>query len=192
MRLASRFTARPRSTTPGWRDPGRYPREPSAQGAPSGTRPGRSREARKSSGRIRMAVIPDFKMTTMNSFIRQNISPGSTIYTDGLKSFTGLPESGYPHVPRTQPLRTELRQGAKSAVPLADRAIGNVSLGHGQARVCPADHTAGLCGPRSWLGPLWGSAATTRTPWLRATFFPLVEPVALPLLDLVPVTKLRE
>src|ERR1039457_667620 len=31
-----------------------------------------------------------------------------------------------PHVARNQPLRSELRKGAKSAVPLADRAIGNL------------------------------------------------------------------
>ncbi len=49
----------------------------------------------RASGRIRMAVIPDFKMTTMNSFIRQNIAPGSTIYTDGLKSFGSLQEAGF-------------------------------------------------------------------------------------------------
>jgi transposase-like protein len=48
------------------------------------------------------------------------------VYTDGLKSFTGLHEAGYKHVPRTQPLRIDLRKGAKSVVPLADRAIGNL------------------------------------------------------------------
>ena len=48
------------------------------------------------------------------------------MYTDGLKSFTGLHEAGYKHVPRTQPLRIDLRKGAKSVVPLADRAIGNL------------------------------------------------------------------
>ena len=47
-------------------------------------------------------------------------------YTDGLKSFTGLQEAGFKHVPRSQPLRIYLREGAKSAVPLADRAIGNL------------------------------------------------------------------
>jgi len=80
----------------------------------------------KGSGRVRMAVIPDFKTTTLNAFIKQNVTPGSTIYTDGLKSFAGLEESGYHHVARIQPLRTDLRKGAKSAVPLADRAIGNL------------------------------------------------------------------
>ena len=50
----------------------------------------------------------------------------TTRYTDGLKSFEGLKAAGFQHVTRIQPLRAELRKGAKSAVPLADRAIGNL------------------------------------------------------------------
>ena len=73
-----------------------------------------------------MSVIPDFKAATIMPFLTPNVSPGSTIYTDGLKSFSGLSEAGFKHVARNQPLRTELRKGAKSAVPLADRAIGNL------------------------------------------------------------------
>ena len=73
-----------------------------------------------------MAVIPDFKSPTLNAFLKQNVALGSTVYTDGLKSFSGLQENGFQHIPRTQPLRTDLRKGAKSAVPLADRAIGNL------------------------------------------------------------------
>ena len=80
----------------------------------------------KGSGRVRMAVIPDFKTTTLKAFIKRNVTPGATIYTDGLKSFSGLEESGYHHIARIQPLRTDLRKGVKSAVPLADRAIGNL------------------------------------------------------------------
>jgi transposase-like protein len=80
----------------------------------------------RASGRVRMAVIPDFKSSTLLAFLKQNVSVGSTVYTDGLKTFTGLQEEGYRHLPRTQPLRTDLRKGAKSAVPLADRAIGNL------------------------------------------------------------------
>lgn len=72
-----------------------------------------------------MAVIPDFKSTTLIAFLKQNV-PGSTVYTDGLKSFTGLQEAGFEHVSRSQPLRIDLRKGAKSVVPLADRAIGNL------------------------------------------------------------------
>jgi transposase-like protein len=54
------------------------------------------------------------------------VAIGSTVYTDGLKTFTGLQEAGFKHVPRSQPLRTDLRKGVKSVVPLADRAIGNL------------------------------------------------------------------
>jgi transposase-like protein len=93
----------------------------------------------KGSGRVRMKVIPDFKAKTIIPFLTQNVSPGSTIYTDGLKSFEGLPEAGFKHLARTQPLRSELRRGAKSAVPLADRALGNlqqwlISTYHGVSR----------------------------------------------------------
>jgi transposase-like protein len=80
----------------------------------------------KASGRVRMKVIPDFKAITIISFLAQNVTPGSTVYTDGLKSFAGLSEAGFKHIARTQPPRSELRKGAKSAVPLADRAIGNL------------------------------------------------------------------
>jgi transposase-like protein len=80
----------------------------------------------RATGRARMAVIPDFKSTTLMAFLKQNVAPGTTVYTDGLKTFTGLHEAGFKHVPRNQPLRGELRKGAKSVVPLADRAIGNL------------------------------------------------------------------
>jgi hypothetical protein len=68
-------------------------------------------------------VIPDFKATTLSGFIQQYIAPGSTIYTDALKSFTGLDKIGYRHIARVQPKTTELRKGAKSIVPLADRLL---------------------------------------------------------------------
>lgn len=80
----------------------------------------------RASGRVRMAVIPDFKSITLNAFVQQNVAPGSTIYTDGLKSFASFEQAGFRHVSRTQPLQSDLRKGAKSVVPLADRAIGNL------------------------------------------------------------------
>ena len=77
--------------------------------------------------------------TTILSFVKRNIAPGTTIYTDGLKPFTGLDAAGYHHVPRTQPARGDLRKGAQSVVPLADRAIGNlqqwlIGTSHGVGR----------------------------------------------------------
>ena len=80
----------------------------------------------RATGRARMAVVPDFRSTTLLAFLKQNVTAGPTIYTDGLKSFSGLQEAGFVHVPRSQPLRTELRKGVNSVVPLADRAVGNL------------------------------------------------------------------
>ena len=63
------------------------------------------------SGRVRMRVIPDFKARTIIPFLTQNVAPGSTIYTDGLKSFAGLAEAGFKHVRShpTAPIRTAQR-----------------------------------------------------------------------------------
>jgi transposase-like protein len=58
----------------------------------------------RATGRARLAVIPDFKGATLIAFLKQNVAPGSTVYTDGLKSFTGLEEAGFQHVPRSQRL----------------------------------------------------------------------------------------
>lgn len=80
----------------------------------------------RATGRARMEVIPDFKSATLLAFLKRNVKQGATVYTDGLKSFVGLDEAGFKHVPRSQPLRSELRKGAPSVVPLADRAIGNL------------------------------------------------------------------
>ena len=140
MRLASLFTAKWRSMGPAWVVP-----RPGIRGS----RQLKGRRAAlvlvavekrgRASGRLRMGVIPDFKTTTINNFLTQNVAPGSTIYTDGLKSFGSLQEAGFKHIPRTQPLRSELRKGTKSVVPFADRAIGNlqqwlVGTHHGVSR----------------------------------------------------------
>ena len=71
-------------------------------------------------------MVPDFKQTTMLASVTQHVTPGSTIYTDGLKGFEGVPAAGVRHVFRTQPLRIDLRKGTPSVVPLADRANGNL------------------------------------------------------------------
>ena len=80
----------------------------------------------QATARVRMEVIPDFKAATLMAFLKKHVSPGATLYTDGLKSYTDLEAAGYRHVPRIQPSRTALRKGTKSVVPLADRAIGNL------------------------------------------------------------------
>jgi len=54
-----------------------------------------------------MSVIPDFKAMTIIPFLHQNISPGSTVYTDGLKSFESLTRAGFKYIARTQPTGRE-------------------------------------------------------------------------------------
>lgn len=76
-----------------------------------------------------MAVIPDFRSVNLNAFVQQNVAPMAATYTDGLKSFTSFEQLGFRHVPRTQPLQSDLRKGSKSVVPLADRDIGNCNSG---------------------------------------------------------------
>jgi len=77
------------------------------------------------SGRVRMAVVPDFKQTTMVEFVKHHVAPGSTVYTDGLKGYE-VQAADVRHVARTQPPRSALRRDVPSVVPLADRAIGNL------------------------------------------------------------------
>jgi transposase-like protein len=52
----------------------------------------------RGTGRARMEVIPDFNSTTLIAFLKPNVAPGSTVYTDGLKGFTGLHEADFKHV----------------------------------------------------------------------------------------------
>ena len=73
-----------------------------------------------------MAVLPNLQATTVLGFLTRNVAPSSTVYTDGYPAFARLHEAGMTHIPRTQPLRSALHRGARSAVPLADRAIGNL------------------------------------------------------------------
>ncbi len=74
-------------------------------------------------GRARMEVIPDFTQKTMTDFARRNIESGTTIITDKMVGFDGLPAAGYDHRPKKQ---GNIRKGAEHVVPLADRAMGNL------------------------------------------------------------------
>lgn len=80
----------------------------------------------ETSGRVRMAAIPDLKEATVHAFVKHHIAPSATLYTDAYKSFDRLAATGVRHVPRHQASRKEFRRGAVSVVPLADRAIGNL------------------------------------------------------------------
>lgn len=46
-------------------------------------------------GRCRMSVIPDTKATTLTQFIRENVAPGSVIWTDANCSYNQSERAGY-------------------------------------------------------------------------------------------------
>ena len=104
----------------------------------------------KASGRVRMKVIPDFKAITIISFLTQNVTPGSTIYTDGLKSFAGLSEAGFktrrshPTAPVRVAQRCEVRGPARRS-------------GHWQPAAVADRHL-----PRSEQGPASGLSRRIR------------------------------
>jgi len=50
------------------------------------------------SGRIRLAMIADNSAASIKAFVKANVKPGTTLLTDGHKSFPGL--KGYRHDPR--------------------------------------------------------------------------------------------
>ncbi len=70
------------------------------------------KHGQNTAGRARMEVIENFRRETLLDFLKANVAPASTVYTDGLKSFSGLKEAGFEHVPRNQPLPVELRKGS--------------------------------------------------------------------------------
>jgi transposase-like protein len=56
-------------------------------------------------GRIRMGRIPDFAKSNLHGFIADNVEPGSTVRTDGLRAYLGL--EGYVHDRQVQRSQTE-------------------------------------------------------------------------------------
>ena len=48
-------------------------------------------------GRARLAMLPDVSAESLRAFIRQSVEPGSTVRTDGLKSYGDIPSDGYAH-----------------------------------------------------------------------------------------------
>lgn len=48
-------------------------------------------------GRVRMQVIEDCSKEKLESFIKENVKPGSSVRTDGWASYSGLNDIGYVH-----------------------------------------------------------------------------------------------
>ena len=52
---------------------------------------------KKSTGRVRLSIIPDASKKSLTKFIKENIEEGSTLITDGWKGYTGISKKGYNH-----------------------------------------------------------------------------------------------
>lgn len=51
----------------------------------------------KGFGRIRMRCIPDASATSLQSFVRDAVAPGSIVHTDGWRGYSKLSELGFSH-----------------------------------------------------------------------------------------------
>ncbi len=98
------------------------------------------------SGRVRMEVLPNFTATTMAAILKQNVAPGSTVYTDGLGGFAGLHAAGFKHIALKQPLRPALRKGVASVVAGGPRDRESPALADRHLSRCQPRATAGVSG----------------------------------------------
>jgi hypothetical protein len=128
------------------------------------------------SGRVRMAVIADFKATTLLAFIKQQVAPGATIYTDGLKHSPACrpPAFGTTRA-RNRPARRCAREPSRSCPwRTARSAIFNsgsselimVSVVHSFRSTWTSSRSASTVGghrPRLFRR-CWGSALRARRP----------------------------
>jgi len=63
----------------------------------------------KRPGRIRIAVAEDASGKSLIGFIKDNVSPGSQVITDGWSGYFGLSESGYQHTIYNQSINGNTR-----------------------------------------------------------------------------------
>jgi ISXO2 transposase-like protein len=56
----------------------------------------------QASGRVRMAALSDLKESTVHSFVKEHIAPGSTLCTDAYKASTDCPRPGSDTCPGTK------------------------------------------------------------------------------------------
>lgn len=76
----------------------------------------------KSTGRIRLAVVPDFSAGSLAGFVERAVEPGNTVFTDGWQGYFPLPEMGYDHRPKSQ----GPRKNASQHLPRIHRVFGNL------------------------------------------------------------------
>jgi len=55
-------------------------------------------EGKNQLGRVRMKVVPDMSKSSLQGFIKENVDLGSTVITDGWKSYASIGKSGFSHI----------------------------------------------------------------------------------------------
>jgi len=78
---------------------------------------------RRRAGRVRLSVIPDASGGVLLPWVKANVAPGTTVYTDGWSGYIGLDKLGYTHRRVFQK-----RQGVSTGryLPLVHLIISNV------------------------------------------------------------------
>ena len=91
----------------------------------------------KKTGRIRLKVIPDCSSDSLIAFIENNVEPGSTISTDGWKSYQPLPSQLYFHNPVVQ-AKAKDKDSVLSGVHLVASLVKRMIRGTHQGRFKPS------------------------------------------------------
>ena len=60
---------------------------------------GRGKARGRRLGRLRLAVLPDAKATSLQGFLAANVARPAAVATDGWRGYLGLPAKGYGHEP---------------------------------------------------------------------------------------------
>lgn len=97
-------------------------------------------------GRIRLGKIPDASEASLTRFVREAITPGCVVVTDGLWSYGALPAVGYPHKP--------IVLGSKRAAPV----------------LLPRVHRVAALFKRWWLGIHQGAISKQHLPYYLDEF----------------------
>jgi transposase-like protein len=78
------------------------------------------------SGRVRLRVIDDASAATLSGFVRDNVTAGATVHTDGWRGYRPLAGLGYDHQPRSQRAADALGEDPGEILPRVHRVISNL------------------------------------------------------------------
>lgn len=71
------------------------------------------------SGRIRLKRVSDTSTESLENAVKETVEPGSTVHTDGLRSYNGLSKMGYTH----EVVREEEAEIGKDLLPRINRVV---------------------------------------------------------------------